>query len=281
MPNEKQLSIALSGLFVVLAAGCSGSSTLSVSARAGSRLASGKPAASASVTSGDTTIERVRIVVRELELKGSGSGIEGSGPEVELPPFLMDLTSFDGGVHKVTEVTIPDGDYREVEFKIDTVNDNQATSQGLKDMAALHASIAVDYRRGTSTGQFTTPMEIEQEREGDFGVHDGDQKNITFLVDPSGWFVGANTLPLDPGNPADRGQILENIRRSIRVFEDDDHDGEDDECECEDHPDDSSGSGSSSHSSSSGSSSGDRSGEGCSCPPPPNPSPSPMGARSG
>jgi hypothetical protein len=95
-------------------------------------------------------------------------------------------------------------------------------------MAAAHASIRVD---GTMDGvgfTFSTPMALKQEREGPIVVDPKTGANVTLDFDASGWFKAADGGKLDPTDPADRGQILANIRASIRVVSDDDHDGKED-----------------------------------------------------
>jgi hypothetical protein len=47
-------------------------------------------------------------------------------------------------------------------------------------------------------------------------VSDG-SNSITLNVDPGVWFVGAHGQVLDPSNPMNRGQILANIRCSVRM----------------------------------------------------------------
>ena len=88
---------------------------------------------------------------------------------------------------------------------------------------------------GTIDGQtfsFASRIEAEQEREGTFTVGDK-TANITFDVDPTGWFV-KNGARLDPRDPANREVIEANLRTSIDAFQDDaregdeNHDGDDD-----------------------------------------------------
>jgi hypothetical protein len=109
----------------------------------------------------------------------------------------------------------------------------------LQTLSGLNTSIAVDGAvAGTNGGSFTftTSMEVDQKRFGPFTVSASGTSNVTLDVDPSGWFLAPDGSSLDPRDPTNRGQILANIRASIRAFPDDDRKGEDeDECECEDH----------------------------------------------
>jgi len=154
--------------------------------------------------------------------------------EVEGGPFLMDLGAADlsgpsSTLSFVADLTVPDGTYRKVEFKVNTIPDTLATTSGLQAMNALHASIAVDGTVDGTAFEFTTPMSVEQKVKGTFTVDATHPANLTLSVDPTGWFGGTGSARLDPNDATARGEILENIRASIRLFHDDDHDGCDDD----------------------------------------------------
>jgi hypothetical protein len=211
---------------------------------------------------GQLSLDTVRIVVRRinLEVVPSDGGTSDAGTafcdcdkekdddrvcakddDVHVGPFLVDLEGSDlsGGIHHVFDVNIPSGTYQDVRFEINTLSRHMATDGGLVEMKDLHASIAANGRFNDQPFQFTTSIHLKQKQEGPFTVGDG-TKSITLNVDPSGWFVGANGQVLDPNDPRNRGQILENIRCSVRMSSDvqqadggqmkrdfDDDDGED------------------------------------------------------
>ncbi len=276
--------LATATLAVALAIGCSKTrSHISVSAKAG---ATGGTAAATGLDLGNgIVLSEVRIVVRKVEVEGSGCGStsgtgadtatgggtsmsstpvvrdeggtgsgsgsgsgddSGSGEdqgdddacEVEGGPFLADLDASDlaaGAITFVANMTVPDGTYKKVEFKIDTIPADKATSDGLTAMANLHASIAIDgtitdpTSGASTTFEFTTPMEVEREIEGTFTVDSTHPANLTLSIDPTGWFGGTGSARLDPNDPDARGAILEAIQVSIRLVHDDDKDGCDDE----------------------------------------------------
>jgi hypothetical protein len=151
--------------------------------------------------------------------------------EIEGGPFLIDLAGADltSGVTFVVGLAVPAGTYQEVKFKIDTVNATQAgTDTALLAMADAHASILVD---GTMDGvafQFSTSMALQQARQGAMVVDPVTGANVTLDFDASGWFKTAGGGKLDPTDATAQGQILANIRASIRVVSDDDRDGEED-----------------------------------------------------
>jgi hypothetical protein len=174
------------------------------------------------------------------ERHGSGSGegdcdceCDDDDPcEIEDGPFLVDLSGEDlaGGVHLVGGLEVPAGTYDKVEFKINTICARRAGSDaGLQDMAAAHASILVDGTMDGAPYRFSTPMALEQERQGPIVVDDTSGGNVTLDFDASGWFQAADGSKLDPADPTARGAILANIRASIRVLSDRDCDGWDDD----------------------------------------------------
>jgi len=240
---------------------------------------------------GRLLVDRVRLVVRRIDLERSPSGADGGsdggmdagqgdggdagsgaadagrescecpdggmvcvkpGGDVHIGPFLVDAhgSQLTDGIHEVFDVDVPQGTYEDVRFVINTVSRHQAVDGGLAEMQDLHASIAVDGSFEGSSFRFTTSMRVAQKQEGPFVVGDG-TKNITLIVDPSGWFVGKDGRVLDPNDPVNRGRIKANIRCSVRMFskesgndggqsvmrefEDDDRG---DKCEAEDEDDD-------------------------------------------
>jgi hypothetical protein len=178
------------------------------------------------------------IVVTQVSLDeksgghGEDAGDDDDGGEVVGGPFLIDLSGADivGAIHWQANMPLDPGTYEEVEFKINTLPAAKAgTDAGLVAMADAHASIIAE---GTLDGvpfSFATPMAVKQEREGTFTIAEGGTFDVTLDVDPSGWFKSASGGLLNPNDPTARGEILANIRASIRVIHDEDHDGEDDD----------------------------------------------------
>ncbi len=215
---------------LAVAAACSGSGNLAVSARSGAvTTPSGPSGATGPAASAAVTVDQIRIVIRKIDLEKAGGG------EVELKPLVVKVSG-STPIHEVYDTSVDTGDYRELDFVVGTVPaEKSGGNADLAAMTALHASIAVDGSvagTGGGTFEFTTPMEVAQKREGTFHVGSG-TSNLTFDVDPSGWFAGAGGAVLDPRDPTNRGEILANIRKSIRLFPDDARHGTDeDDCEC-------------------------------------------------
>lgn len=259
----------LAGAALFGACSSSGSGTLAVNARTGpgaaATMADGGAPAPVALGNG-ISLDRVRILVRKVELLaaatpadggmrgdgGSGGGMDGDGGheaddaddqgedgEVVRGPFLVDLsgTPLASGIHQAFDTQVPQGTYEKSCFVVNTVSEQAASADpGIGAMQALHASIVVDGTIDAQTFEFTTPFRVAQCHRGTFTVGSG-TTNLTFDVNYRGWFTGDAGGRLDPRASSDRGQILENIRCSIRLFpdhdmnghSDDGDDGEDDE----------------------------------------------------
>ncbi len=215
-----------------------------------------KSAATAQSSSGGAdlgngiVLTEVRMVVRRITLfptaqtpdpKPTAAELDTDHPEADdqdaLPrssfgPFAVDAvgSSLTGGLHPVFDADVDKGTYAGARIAVNTLRHDLQTSDAvLSAMQALHASIAID---GTVDGQafeFKTPMRVAQWKKGPIVVGDG-TTNLTLDVDPRGWFTAPDgKTRLDPRQPEDRGEILENVRCSIRLFKDDDRDGEPDD----------------------------------------------------
>lgn len=261
-------SLAVVAFLGLAAASCQRSSRgLSVSTRTATDAPAATPTSNVTGISLDLgngiVIERIRLVVREVEVEGGDAGAACPGDEgmpdgggtvtpmdaghdggdaegadgddcdhgLEFGPFLVDVaaTELTGPVSFAFDVPVPPGTYDEVEIKVNTLPAGKALADaGLAEMAGLHASVAVDGRIDGETFHYATPMEIEQEKEGRFVIGEATAPNLTLDFDPSGWFGGAGTARLDPREPTNDGAIRANIRKSIRLERDDDHDGHED-----------------------------------------------------
>ncbi|MCY1046144.1 hypothetical protein OV208_32835 [Corallococcus sp. bb12-1] len=191
------------------------------------------------------TVERVRLSVRELELKREGhhddddSSDDDAGTSVDdkgehkqrTGAFLIDLSgaALEGQVVRLRDVTAEAGTYDEIEFDIGKVSVTEAgDNAALKELAQLGASIVVDGLIDGTPFQFVSSVRVEQEREATFVVADGSDQNVTINIDPSGWFTGEGGKRLDPRESSARSEIENNLHRSIDAFDDDDKNGGED-----------------------------------------------------
>jgi hypothetical protein len=230
--------IAVLGL--ITAAACGSGAQLSLSTRAGSAASTAptaltKPATvtSSSLTlSNGITIDRLRVVVRKLELERASATPNDLADlqEFEAGPFLIDLSgqALSGSVQAQVTASVPSGAYREVKFEVhkpDTSEPGVSANTGLSAMAAAQASIIVDGTIDTTQQfSFVTSVTGEQKFEGSFQVDTGAQ-NVTLNIDVTGWFGGSGTARLNPNDPSMRSQIENNIQTSFKVFDDDNMDG--------------------------------------------------------
>lgn len=219
---------------VAMFAGCGGTSAVSLSARVGARQAAAQqPLKQGLSLDQNITVDRIRLVVRELELRSTtgvsatpdggtnvsddrGGDDHGARAELEKGPYLIDLSStqLDGNIVQLLATEIPAGSFREIAFKI-------APAPGL---ATGNASVIVNGTIDGETFEFASGLKREQEYEGTLTIGDG-QDNVTLNIAPAAWFTDASGARLDPRDAGARAQIEANIAASIDAFEDDDHDG--------------------------------------------------------
>ncbi len=238
-------------VIAVLVSGCSGNAPVSISVRAGAPRSALAGVASQQLQVGNgIALTRARLLVRELELKTAEAasqestqqseveekdGEQDGREELESGPLVLDLSgaALEGGVQKVLDVAIPAGAYKEIEFKIAKASSSElgtSSDSNLKELIERQASVILT---GTIDGQafeFVSGLEVEQEFEGNFELADG-ANNLTLNVDPSSWFTDASGARLDPRTSEARSTIENNIKRSMKVLEDDDGDARDDEHE--------------------------------------------------
>jgi hypothetical protein len=205
-------------------AGCGGGTQLSLSARAGGPLA---PRTALTLSNG-ITVDRLRAVIREVELERASAVPNDllDRQEFEVGPFLLDLSGakLDGTVQQIIIADVPAGTYREVKFKLHKPSSTESADPKVKEMAALNASIVVEGQIDGQPYTFISGVDAEQKFQGSFNLASG-ANNVTLNVDPSTWFGGSGAARLDPRVAGNRSAIENNIKVSMKVFDDDDHDG--------------------------------------------------------
>jgi hypothetical protein len=192
------------------------------------------------------TIDRVAIVLREIELKlqndngcdDSSDGFDDdSCEEFEVGPVLLELP-LDGSVETVVAINdVPAGVYDELEFDIHKPDDD---TQADRDFLQQHpdfrrVSIRVEGQFNGSNFLYLTDLNEEQEINlVPPVVIDGgaNPTNVTLLLDLDSWFRFSDGTLFNPASANEDGpneEIAEdNIERSIDGFEDEDRDGDDD-----------------------------------------------------
>jgi len=240
-------------LLATVAAGCSDGLgngrvplTMSVSTRTAAAAAAARlPSADLiSVSAGANTVvvTKAQLVLDEIELKTTaascGSNMlddsdheEHDCPKLRLDPVLVDLP-IDAMTQLDLGALVPEGTYRELEFKMDAVESGERAS------AAAFLAAHPEFRNvsvrieGTFNGQpfvFTAheDAELELEFEPAITVSSG-SANVTVGIDVTAWFKDSSGNAIDPRQSGNASIIMNNIKRSFHAFEDHDRDGEDD-----------------------------------------------------
>jgi hypothetical protein len=218
---------------LALAACGGGGAQLSLSGRAGSTTAAAAVPAALTLSNG-ITVERVRIALREVELERASATPDELKDleEYEVGPFVLDLSgaALNGTVQQVTVKDVPAGTYREIKFKVHAPSASDSTNAAVVAMATAPggpASIIIEGQVDTKPYTFVSALEAAQKYEGTFTFTSGAQ-NVTLNVDPSSWFGGSGSARLDPTVAGNKSAIENNIKSSMKAYEDDDRDGLDD-----------------------------------------------------
>ena len=189
-------------------------------------------------TNGDQiTFESVSIVLHKIELGLVSApvcdpAVADDCEELKAGPITLDLP-LGAGAQTEFAVTVPDGSYDKVEFK---VAPDPATGY------SIHVTGSYTPNGGSTTTfdnttPFTSDLDAEQEHEfsAPITIPDptGGSAGITLFVDLSKWFANAagdgfvDPLTANHGG-VNEGLVKENIKNSLNAFEDENHDGEDD-----------------------------------------------------
>ena len=196
------------------------------------------------VTVGDgantVIITKAQIVVRKLELKSATStecpetdDSDDDCEEVKAGPMLVDLPLTPGATSVLT-ASIPAGTYRELEFQIHKPTSSAADQTFVSaNPNFANASIRVEGTYNGTAFVYTSTLTDVFELEFNPPIAlDADNKNVTIKVDLAKWFRNGtaviNPTTANPGQPNEQ-LVNNNIRSSLKSFEDDDHNGHDDD----------------------------------------------------
>ena len=254
--RSTRLRLCAGTLFALGLAACGDSGgTGQVNLQISTKPKAGAAAISASVApitlGGDEIVlEAVEIVLRKIKFTGvAGGACEGDGgteagaePEdcgaFRSGPELFDLPLKEGVLPTFT-ATVPVGSYRQVQFQIHRPTDEN----GDAELLAAHPDFEGTSIRVTGTYQkagepspvpfvYTTDLTsvVTVDLEAPIDVAEGEELAMTLALQTAGWFVNAAGDGLvDPASALD-GQpqeslVEQNIRNSIRAFQDEDGDG--------------------------------------------------------
>jgi hypothetical protein len=201
------------------------------------------------VPASEITLTKVQLVLSHIELSRIDSGCvradttdderdegerRGDCHEIKLAPMLVDLPlTADAKVE--LSAPVPPGKYRNLHARI-TALTSESRQKGAADFIAANPDFAGTSVRieGTYAGKpFTFVSNLRAEIYIPFrpplDLTESTTPNVTVAVDPSRWFKTQNGTTIDPTtvglDQPNNAYIAANIRRSFRVFRDDDHDG--------------------------------------------------------
>lgn len=182
-------------------------------------------------------ISRVRFVLEEVELESEVDTVE-----FDAGPVVLDL-DLSNTPQEFAVTNAPFGTYNSVEFDIHRVDSSDLvgmssvqTAPFADFLAGERYSIIIEgsvYSDGGGAVAFVFRSKIDAQQEYDLSppivVSDTTPVvNVTLEVNSAGWFEGPDGALLDPSDPNNQSMIDENLKMSIRVFEDSDRDGHDD-----------------------------------------------------
>ena len=196
----------------------------------------------------EITLTKVQLVLSHIELSRIDSGCVradttdddvsdrlGDCHEIKLAPMLVDLPITPDAKVELS-APVPPGKYRNLHARL-TALTSESRQKGAADFVAANPDFAGKSVRieGTYQGKpftFTTNVraEIFIPFRPPLDLTDTTKAPaVTVAVDPSRWFKTQNGTTIDPTtvglDQPNNVVIANNIRRSFRVFRDDDHDG--------------------------------------------------------
>lgn len=192
------------------------------------------------VTATDTlVIEQAAIVLRQIELKtvetlNCDVEPEPEGcEELELGPVLVDLP-LTPGAEKLIDIEIPAGTYQRIDFEVHKVSGGDQADSAFVAAHPAYADLSIRVLGTFNNTPFVFESDLDVEQEltlnPPIAVNDSIPTNVTIRVDLSTWFRTAAGALIDPAT-ANKGQtneglVKENIKVSLKAFEDQDRDGD-------------------------------------------------------
>jgi hypothetical protein len=205
--------------------------------------------ARATLAPNDIVLTKVQLVLSHIELSRIDSSCVradttddasdegehvGDCHEIKLAPMLVDLPITPDAKVELS-APVPAGKYRNLHARL-TALTSESRQKGAADFVAANPDFAGTSVRieGTYAGKpfvYTTAVraEIFIPFRPPLDLTESTTPSVTVAVDPSRWFKTESGTTIDPttvglDQPNNR-YIAANIRRSFRVFRDDDHDG--------------------------------------------------------
>lgn len=144
------------------------------------------------------------LQIKEIELETEGLDENGNEFERELSLKFgeikkIDFNEFDGGVDFF--INIPSGNYEEIEFEIDLIDNRNQPSIQLDGTYTYQDGRTVPMKfqvYGNDDDDFDFQVELEAEDDDDLFFLDGVNNPLAlFQIDAKGWFVNVTTSELE------------------------------------------------------------------------------------
>lgn len=184
-----------------------------------------------SVQSNHVTITAAKFLLKEIEFESDldDDGVSDDSLDFETDMVVVNL-SLDGTLNEIIVKEIPPRRYDEVEFEIHKPEDFETPPDpdfkvGTSGDQRFSVIIEGTFNQQSFTYRSRVNMSQEHEFATPLMVEEGQEVNVTLLVDISQWFVDENGNDLDPTDENNRSEIDDSIKRSVEVFEDNDEDG--------------------------------------------------------
>jgi len=235
-----------------------GKQSVSLSVSSGATGAAAAAADTVSSASHSLVLETVELVMKQIRLKrvegsqacpgddssddapisasdgqdgGNGSS-DDSCEAIGTGPVLLDLP-LGGTPQQLVTVTVDTGTYREVDFKLH--KPGSADTDFVKanpDFAQISVRVTGTFD-GHTFSYLTDVSAVQRDPlSPPLVVGTSGPTNLTLVVDVKTWFVDPSGELIDPATAAkglaNDSQVQDNIRRSLRMFEDHDRDGHED-----------------------------------------------------
>lgn len=183
------------------------------------------------------SLTEIKFLVEELELES----VSDDSADFEVENLIVNLP-LDGSVIELTSQNIPSGFYDEFEMEIEHDDDDNNISDPdfIKDGDEDGYSLVI---KGSYNGEefmfrTETEFEIEMDLNPPLEISEtSGSPSVAINIDPAGWFVDSNGNALDPGDPANKEIIEDNIEKSFDAEGDDDDDDDEDEDDDDDDDD--------------------------------------------
>jgi hypothetical protein len=179
-------------------------------------------------------ITRARFVFERIQFTGTGDS-----SEFKTRPFIYE-PSLTGSYQQILVAGLKYGTYNRVKFKVHKVQVSDLDSLSTAEQSMFADFLAGDnysviiegvyYPAGQGPQLFTYRSKIDAEQQFGLSIpitlsESFPNGNVTMTLSSYYWFMDLDGSLLDPTNPDNANEIDNSLRRSIKVYKDDNKDG--------------------------------------------------------